>query len=129
LTGPETLRGHVRPQLDAGAADAGQPRPEVVCGLPVCVTDDPSDARRRITHQFAEYSRAPSYRRMMDREQAGGPADVALVGSEQEITAAVFALSDAGADELLAVMCGTERERERTRELLASRLGVEAGVQ
>lgn len=121
LTGPATLRGHVRPQLDAGASAAGRPRPEVVCGLPICVTDDSAEARERIARQFAEYDRAPSYRRMMDHEQAGGPADVALVGSEEEVAAAIVTLAEAGADELLAVVCGSERERQRTRELLTSR--------
>ncbi len=82
--------------------------------------------RERIGELFAEYNRAPCYRRMMDREQAGGPADVARVGSEDEGTTAISALAEAGADELLAVVCGTARERRGTRELLASRQAITA---
>ncbi|HEY1969630.1 MAG TPA: TIGR03564 family F420-dependent LLM class oxidoreductase [Pseudonocardia sp.] len=128
MTGPDTVRGHIRPHLDAAANEAGRERPEVVCGLPVCVTRNATDARHRIAEQFAEYGRAPSYRRMLDRERAGGPADVALVGGQGQVVEQMHRLAEAGADELLAVVCGTEQERADTRELLAARFATRTGA-
>jgi F420-dependent oxidoreductase-like protein len=118
LTSATVIRDHIRPLLDAAASAADRPRPEVICGLPVCVTDDAADARSRIASHFKEYEYAPSYRAMMDRGGAAGPADVALVGTEKEIVAAAEELAEAGVDELLAVEFGTEAERARTRRLL-----------
>lgn len=120
LTQAKVIGEHIRPLLDAAASGAGRPRPEVICGLPVCITDDTADARARIAKHFKEYEYAPSYRAMMDRAGAAGPADVALVGTENEVAAALEELAGAGADELLAVEFGTESERARTREFLLS---------
>jgi len=36
LTPATVIRDHIRPLLEEGASSAGRPRPEVVCGLPVC---------------------------------------------------------------------------------------------
>lgn len=118
LTPASVIRDHIRPLLDGAASGAGRPRPEVVCGLPVCITDDADDARARIAKRFKEYEYAPSYRATMDRAGAAGPADVALVGTEKEVLAALEELVEAGADELLAVEFGTDAERERTRRFL-----------
>jgi 5,10-methylenetetrahydromethanopterin reductase len=120
LTPAKVIREHIRPLLDGAAAAAGRPRPEVICGLPVCITDDASDARSRIAEHFKEYEYAPSYRASMDRAGAAGPSDVALVGTEKEVLAALEELAETGADELLAVEFGTESERARTRQFLLS---------
>jgi F420-dependent oxidoreductase-like protein len=120
LTSATVIHDHIRPLLDGAASDAGKPRPEVICGLPVCITDDATDARARIAKHFKEYEYAPSYRASMDRAGAAGPADVALVGKEKEVTAALEELAEAGTDELLAVEFGTESERSRTRAFLLS---------
>ena len=120
LTPASVIRDHIRAVMDGAASSAGKPRPEVICGLPVCITDDPADARARIATHFKEYEYAPSYRASMDRAGAAGPADVALVGTEKEVTTALEELVEAGADELLAVEFGTESERARTRSFLLS---------
>jgi len=118
LTPASVIRDHIRPLLDGAASSAGRPRPEVICGLPVCITDDAADARSRIATPFKEYEYAPSYRATMDRAGAAGPADVALVGTEKEITGALEELAEAGTDELLAVEFGSQSERARTRAYL-----------
>jgi F420-dependent oxidoreductase-like protein len=87
LTPASVIRDHIRPVMDGAASGAGKPRPEVICGLPVCITDDAADARARIAKHFKEYEYAPSYRATMDRAGAAGPADVALVGTEKEVSA------------------------------------------
>jgi 5,10-methylenetetrahydromethanopterin reductase len=81
MTGPATTRDYILPTINAGAEQAGRPAPRVVCILPVCVTDDPDGARARAAKVFAIYNQLPSYRAMLDREGAQGPADVAIVGT------------------------------------------------
>ena len=59
----------------------------MVCILPICVTSDPDAARAAAAKVFAIYGQLPSYRAMLDREGAAGPADVALVGDEAAVEA------------------------------------------
>lgn len=120
MTGPKTLGELTVPAITAAAADAGRPEPRVVGALPVCVTDDESGMRGLAAQAFAIYGQLPSYRAMLDREGAEGPADVALVGSEEAVRAGIERVGDAGATDFVAVEfapAGTP-ERERTRDLL-----------
>ncbi|MDP6343117.1 MAG: LLM class F420-dependent oxidoreductase, partial [Alphaproteobacteria bacterium] len=65
----------------------------------------------------------PSYRAMLDREGAAGPADVALVGDEAALDEALTRLRAAGVDDTIAVLLETEAgARQRTLEFLQSRL-------
>ena len=117
MTGPATVRDHIAPTITAAAAAAGRPAPRVVCILPVSVTGDPDAARGRAAEDFAIYGQLPSYRAMLDREGAAGPADVAIVGDEDAVTAQLLALADAGVTDFVAA----EYDREnwdRTRSLL-----------
>jgi F420-dependent oxidoreductase-like protein len=123
MTGPATLRDHVVPTLTAAAEAAGRPAPDVVCGLPVCVTDNPERARIRAANQYAIYGQLPSYRAMLDREGAAGPADVAIVGDEAAVRAGIEAVAAAGATELCASEFGSPDELARTRAFLRSLLG------
>jgi 5,10-methylenetetrahydromethanopterin reductase len=120
MTGPATVRDHIVPTITAAAEDAGRPTPRVIVGLPVCVTDDVDAARARAAELFAMYGALPSYRAMLDREQAGGPGDVAIVGDEQSVTEQLAALDVAGATEVMASIYGDPGERDRTYSLLAT---------
>jgi F420-dependent oxidoreductase-like protein len=124
MTGPSTLEGHTVPAITKAAAQAGRPLPRVCVGLPVCVTDDPDGARERAARVFAVYDSLPSYKAMLDREGAAGPADVAIVGDEAAVAAGVHRLADAGTTDFAAVEYGSvsKGDRERTRELLRSLL-------
>jgi alkanesulfonate monooxygenase SsuD/methylene tetrahydromethanopterin reductase-like flavin-dependent oxidoreductase (luciferase family) len=60
---------------------------------------------------------------MLDREGAGGPADVALVGSEAEVKSGIERLAAAGATDFVAAeFASSDSERARTRDLLRSLL-------
>jgi 5,10-methylenetetrahydromethanopterin reductase len=118
MTGPETLRSLTIPTITAAAARAERPAPRIGVGLPVCVTDDVTAARERAASVFEMYGTLPSYRAMLDREGAAGPADVALVGDEDHVTALVDELQALGATDLVANSFGSDEERERTRALL-----------
>ena len=53
-------------------------------------------ARAKAAKKFAIYGQLPSYRAMLDKEGAAGPADVAIIGDEDAVAAQIAALADAG---------------------------------
>ena len=118
MTGPATVRDYIAPTMNAAAAEAGRPAPRTVCILPVCVTDDPDGARARAAKVFEIYGHLPSYRAMLDREGAEGPADVAIVGTEDQVASQVMALADCGVTDFIAGEFARGDERARTRALL-----------
>jgi 5,10-methylenetetrahydromethanopterin reductase len=119
MTGPATLAEHTVPTISAAAAEAGRPAPRIVVGLPVCVTDDVAGARERAAKMFAMYGFLPSYRAMLDREGAEGPADVAIVGDEATVAAGLQRVADAGATDFSAAEFAVDAdEKQRTRDLL-----------
>ena len=123
MTGPATLESHIVPSIQKAAADAGRPAPRIAVGLPVCVTDDADGARERAAKTFEIYGILPSYRAMLDREGAAGPADVAIVGDEASVAAGIKRVADAGATDFSAAEFAVDpEERRRTRELLRSLL-------
>jgi len=119
MTGPDTLGSHIAPTLGRAAATAGRSDPRIVCALPVCVTDDPDEARAAAAERFRMYGLLPSYRAMLDREGAAGPADVAVVGDAAAVRAGVERVFDAGATQFVAV---PYRRRDATLEVLADLL-------
>lgn len=121
MTGTRTFERHVVPTITAAASEAGRPPPRVLAGFPVLLTGDPAAGRARADEEFALYGRLPPYRAMLDREGAASPADVALVGDERALTAAIRRLRDAGATELQATPFGDAAQIDRTIEFLASR--------
>ena len=122
MTGPATVRGHIVPTITAAAQALGRPSPRVVCILPICVTSDPDAARAAAAKVFAIYGQLPSYRAMLDREGAAGPADVALVGDEATVEAQLADLADAGVTDFVAGEFGRGEDAVRTRRLLTSLL-------
>jgi 5,10-methylenetetrahydromethanopterin reductase len=119
MTGLETLRSHIVPSIGRGASEAGRPVPRVVAALPTAITDDPDGARELAAKQFSIYGQLPSYRAMLDREGAGGPGDVALVGDEATVKAGIEQFFEAGATEFVVVPF---TERDRTLDFAASLL-------
>ena len=115
MTGPDTIASHVAPAISTAAADAGRPEPRIVSALPVCVTDDEAAARAEASTNFAIYGHLPSYRAMLDREGAAGPADVALVGSADVVRAGIERMFEAGTTEFVAVPYSN---RDETLEVL-----------
>jgi 5,10-methylenetetrahydromethanopterin reductase len=120
MTGPATLRNHIVPTITAAAEAAGRPAPRVIVGLPVCVTNDVDAARAGAAEEFARYGTLPSYRAMLDREQAADPGDVAIVGDEQSVIEQLAGLDVAGATDMVATIYGDPGERDRTFSLLST---------
>jgi|SRR5579864_4308714 len=118
LVGPRTLGAHIRPLITEAARNAGRADPRILVGLPVCVTSDATAARERAARSMAGYNQLPSYRAMLDREGAGGPADVMIVGSEEEVERQLTRLEEAGASDFTAMPVGSHDEQQRTLDFL-----------
>jgi F420-dependent oxidoreductase-like protein len=116
MTGPKTVGAHVVPHITKAADEAGRPTPRVVVALPVAVTENEAEARERAGNAFVIYGQLPSYRAMLDREGAEGPADVAIIGDKTSVKAQVEQVFAQGATEFVGVPFV---ERERTLAVLA----------
>jgi 5,10-methylenetetrahydromethanopterin reductase len=123
MTGAQTLADHVVPSIRAAAEEVGR-HADVVAAFPVCVTDEPDAARAQAAQTLAVYGMLPSYRAMLDREGLAGPADIAMIGTEEVVAEQMEAVRAAGVDEFSAtILHRNEEERARTRAFLRSRLG------
>jgi F420-dependent oxidoreductase-like protein len=121
MTGPRTIREHTVPRIREAAAKAGRPTPRVVVGLPIAVTKDVAGAREAAARQFQIYGTLPSYRAMLDREGAEGPAAVVMAGEERQVEDQLHRLEEAGATDFLAIPFRVGSDAEvvaRTRALL-----------
>jgi len=122
MTGPATLDDHIVPSITDAADSAGRGSPRVVCALPVCLTNDEAAARELAATQYAMYGSLPSYRAMLDREGAEGPADVAIVGDEAALSKAFDRLADVGVTDFVVTQLGSREDFARTVQFAASRL-------
>ena len=102
MVGARTLREHIVPCVSEAAAQAGRPAPRTVVGLPLAFTSDAAAARELAGRVFKTYGSLPSYRAMLDREGAAGPAEVAIVGDHDAIGEQLMRLAEAGATDFIA---------------------------
>lgn len=124
MTGPRTIEEYTLPTIREAAQKAGRPAPRVVVGLPVSITDKRDGALESAAHVFQMYGSLPSYRAMLDREGAKGPADVAIVGDESYVAGQIDRLQEMGVTDFLSVPFPVRADPEasaRTREYLATR--------
>ena len=123
MVGPKTMEEHIVRRLSDAADEAGRPVPRVVAGIPVALTHDADAAREKINAELAIYGQLPSYRGMLDREGAAGPADVAILGDENAFRTQLERFRNAGVTDLNAVVMHVDDGAyERTVDFLASML-------
>lgn len=123
MTGPNTIESHIVPKITAAAKEAGREAPRVVAGFPIILTNDPDGAREKIASSLTMYGMLPSYRAMLDKEGAAGPADIAIAGDEKVLDAALDRLRDVGVTDFDAAIMPVEDGAEaRTLDYLASKL-------
>lgn len=121
LSGPRAIAEHIAPSVTRAAQEAGREAPRIVASVPVCVTDDADGVRQMIAAVLDGYNDLPSYRGVMDRDGAGGPADVSIVGDEKTVLAGIADFEAAGATDFSAVEFVTnDDEITRTRDVLKS---------
>lgn len=123
MTGKKTVESHILPVMSKAASEAGKPAPRVVSGFPICLTDDVEGTKEFINRSLTVYGQLASYRAMLDREGADGPADIAVVGSEADLDAELARIGDAGVTDFNAAIIGANKEdQQRTMDYLASRV-------
>lgn len=123
MCGLKTLESHIVPRVREAADRAARPAPRIVAGLPLCLTDEPERARAYAAEKLALYGAMPSYRAMLDREGAEGPADICLIGDEAEVGEGLDQLAAIGVTDLRATeLDPSPEDRARTRAFLRSRL-------
>jgi F420-dependent oxidoreductase-like protein len=122
MGGPRYIAEHAVPTISAAAQEAGRPAPRIVAGLPICVTSNAEAVRERANRAFSRYGELPSYRAVLDRQEAGAnPGDVALIGDEATVQAGIDELRAAGVTDLVAsVYAPRGEDAERTYALLKS---------
>lgn len=122
MANDKAIESTVAPRLGRAAEAAGRPQPRVVVGLPVAVSDE-AEGREAAARQFAGYGMLPNYQRILAAGGADGPGEVAVVGDENAVVAAVSRYFDAGATDLwmapFPVGDDTRASIDRTRSLLA----------
>ena len=120
MTGPVALGRDVVPPLRRAAEDAGRPAPRVIVGIPVCVTDDPTAARERLTPMMERVATMPSYARKVVAEGVDHPVDLVVLGDEARVAEHLGRFAEAGMTELCANVVGAPEEQQRTRAFLTS---------
>ncbi|MEM7095404.1 MAG: TIGR03564 family F420-dependent LLM class oxidoreductase [Actinomycetota bacterium] len=122
MTGEKTIAGLTAPTINAAAEAAGRPAPQVCVGMPICVTAEVDAARERAAREYEIYGQLPSYRAMLDNEGLDGPADLALIGSPDQISERIGAFEAGGATTFAASAFGNADEQAATREYLQTLL-------
>ena len=91
--------------------------------MPISLASDPSAAREAAGKIFAMYGTLPSYRAMLDKEGAAGPAEISIVGDEKALDASLDHLRDIGVTDFNAAVLPLEEGADkRTLDYLQSRL-------
>ena len=122
-TGPKTLAEHIVPTITEAAREAGRPAPRIIAALPIALCSDKAKAREFAAQAFQIYGTLPSYRAMLDREGAATPGDIAMVGDEAELRAAIANLESAGVTDFQASLFQPEDgAAQRTRAFLRSEI-------
>ena len=121
MVGPKTMEDHIVQRITNAAEAAGRPQPTIVGGVPVVLTTKVDEAREHIANVLSVYGQLPSYRAMLDREGAEGPADIALVGDENALRGEIERYRNAGVTDFNALIVGVDDEtHQRTLEFLES---------
>ena len=119
MTGPETIRNHISPIINAAAEEAGRPVPQVIAAVPVCITSDLDIAEEYAKRDFGFYGDLPSYRAMLEREGLANSWDIALSGSFEEVAEGLQKYSDSVGTQVVAAVYGPDEAREQTVSELA----------
>jgi F420-dependent oxidoreductase-like protein len=117
MVGPKTMEEHIIPSF----RDAGNLDPAVVAGMPIVLTTNIDEAKSVIAKNLTVYGQLPSYRAMLDREGAAGPADIAIIGDENQLRGQIKRFEDLGVTDFNAAIMDTEEGAyARTLEFLGS---------
>ena len=127
MAGVKAIGEHVVPRIQTAARSAGRPKPRVIVGLPVAVTDNLQSARDTAARVFEVYGQLTNYRRLLDIEGVEGPSEVAVVGNEVQVEQQLRTFASAGATDFIASILPVGEDADgsiaRARSLLGSLVG------
>lgn len=127
------VRSIALPAMEEGARQANRPRPPLLMSAPIVLTRDFAAVRQVAQAGYARYSGYPTYKKMF--EEAGYPLtsdgklsdelihELFLYGDEDTIRQRLYAIHDAGVDEIVAgirPLKDPEQEERAVLEILAS---------
>ncbi|SDX23098.1 F420-dependent oxidoreductase, MSMEG_4879 family [Amycolatopsis xylanica] len=115
LAGPKALSTSVVPVIGRAAESAGRPAPKVIAVFPAVVTGEVEATRELLAERLAVYDTIPSYQRILAAEGVSRAAELAVIGDEQTIAAAVGRYFDAGATEVVISQAGVRSSEDRLR--------------
>ena len=115
LAGPKTLAEFIVPTINGAARAAGRPTPRIVVAFPAVVTADVDSVRARAAEQMAFYLNVPSYKAVLAREGVSNPVELAVIGDEVALDAAIDRYFDAGATEIVVSQTGMSSGEDRRR--------------
>ena len=120
------IETHVVPRLTAAAEGVGRPVPRVIGGLPLAVCSDREQGLAAAEARYGGYRDIPTYARALARGESHSPAQVAAVGTEEQVVERLRSYEAAGVTDLCAMtfpVGDDDAERgestERTKALLA----------
>jgi F420-dependent oxidoreductase-like protein len=115
LAGPKTVGELIVPTINDAARAAGRPAPRIVVCLPGVVTADVDSVRVRAAEQMAFYLTLPSVTAVLAREGVSHPAELAVIGDEEALAAAIEQYFEAGATEIAVAQTGMSGDEDRRR--------------
>jgi F420-dependent oxidoreductase-like protein len=130
---PSYVRSIALPSMQEGAKLANRPKPPLIVSAPIVLDKDFATVRKVAQEGWAHYSSYPTYRKMF--QEGGYPLtpngeltdelihDLFLYGDEDTIHKRLYALHEAGADEIvtgISPLKNAEREERTIMEILAS---------
>jgi 5,10-methylenetetrahydromethanopterin reductase len=117
--GPKTIAEVTCSALDRAPERSAPFR--IVAALPLCITDDAESARATVHKWFGGNDGLPTYQKVLAREGVRGIAELALIGSEDEVDRRLDEFAASGVTDFAANVSSAARDTERTWEFLAGR--------
>jgi 5,10-methylenetetrahydromethanopterin reductase len=93
----------------------------IVASLPLCITDDAESVRVTVHQRFGGNDGLPTYQKVLAREGVRGIAELALIGSEDEIDRRLDEFAASGVTDFAANISSAGRDADRTWEFLEGR--------
>ena len=121
MCGQGYLESTLVPTINKAAEGAGRPPPRVIAGFPICVTNKVEEAKIQCAKTWEVYGQIYSYRQVLKREGASGPADLLIAGDEDSVAKQIEGLAKIGVTELNAHVLGLAEDpdaSDRTTALL-----------
>ena len=117
MVGPKTLQSYMIKRIQKAALGANRPKVRIIAAFPLILTNHPETVRARLAKRLKKYGELPSYRAMLEREGVSNPADLALIGDENELRARIEVIQSIGVTDFSAAIMPVEKKEDFDRSL------------